>query len=165
MAALFRRDRRHPAVAFTRDHGPALLVGLGAGAVLAIALDRGLIVRRRRLLKRAGAVSRTAADRLSKRARDLRNRTRGALAVTRGRFSSDRPSDDQLEARVRSQLGHHAHHASLIETMAEDGVVTLRGEVLASELGDVIAGVRTVRGVRDVRNELSVFENEAELTR
>jgi osmotically-inducible protein OsmY len=49
--------------------------------------------------------------------------------------------------------------------MAEDGVVTLRGEVLASELGDVIAGVRTVRGVRDVRNELSVFENEAELTR
>lgn len=165
MAALFRRDRRNPALAFTRDHGPALLVGLGAGAALAIALDRGLTVRRRRIVERAGAVSRTVADRLSKRSRDLRNRTRGALAVTRGRFSSDHPSDDQLEARVRSQLGHHAHRASRIETVAEDGVVTLRGEVLASELGDVIAGVRTVRGVRDVRNELSVFENEAELTR
>ena len=66
---------------------------------------------------------------------------------------------------MRSQLGHHAHQASRIETAAADGVVTLRGEVLASELGDVIAGVRTVRGVRDVRNELSVFENETELTR
>lgn len=165
MAAFFRGDRRHPVVAYTQDHGPALLVGLGAGAALALMLDRGLTLRRRRIVERAGAVSRSTADRMSRRARDLRNRSRGVIAQTRGRLSRDQPSDDQLVARVRSQLGHHAHQASRIETQVNDGVVTLRGEVLSGELGEVIAGVRAVRGVRDVRNELSVFENEAELSR
>lgn len=165
MAALFRRDHRHPAVAFTRAHGPALLAGIGAGAALAIFLDRGLAVRRRRIVERAGAVSRTTTGRMSRKARDLRNRTRGILASTRGRLSTDTPSDDQLEARVRSQLGHHAHQASRIETEVRQGVVTLRGEVLASELGEVIAGVRAVRGVRDVSNQLAVFEDEAEFSR
>jgi len=165
MAALFRRDRRHPAVAFAQDHGPALLIGIGTGVALALFMDRGLGIRRRRVVERAGAVTRTTTERMSRKARDLRNRTRGALVATRNRLRSDRPDDDQLEARVRSQLGHHARQASRIETEATDGVVTLRGEVLATELGDVIAGVRAVRGVREVRNELAVFENEAEFSR
>lgn len=165
MAALFRRDSRHPAVALAQDHGPALLIGIGTGAVLALFLDRGLSIRRRRVIERAGAVSRSTTERVGRKARNLRNRTRGALVATRNRLTSDSPDDEQLEARVRSQLGHHAHQASRIETDAEDGVVTLRGEVLAAELGDVIAGVRSVRGVRDVHNELSVFEDEAEFSR
>ncbi len=164
MAALFRRDRRHPAVAFAQDHGPTLLIGIGTGAALALFLDRGLSVRRRRLVERATAVSRSTTERANRKARDLRNRTRGALVATRNRLVSDSPDDEQLEARVRSQLGHHARQASRIETDTEDGVVTLRGEVLSAELGDVISGVRSVRGVREVRNELSVFEDEAEFS-
>src|SRR5690606_10667340 len=78
MAALFRRDRRHPAVAFAQDHGPVLLAGVGAGAALAVFLDRGLAVRRRRVVERAGAVSRSTTGRMSRKVRDLRNRTRGA---------------------------------------------------------------------------------------
>lgn len=164
MSELFRRSRRHPVSTFTRDHGPALLAGIGAGAVLAVMVGRGL-VNRRRLMDRAGGATRTATGRMSRRARDLRNRTRGMLLETRNRFRADAPTDDQLEARVRSQLGHHSGHASRIETSADDGVVTLRGSVLAGEVGDVMAGVRGVRGVREVRNELSVFEGEEELTK
>lgn len=164
MAALFRRDRRHPAAAFAEDHGPILLAGLAAGALLTVAVGRGLRSRKQ-VMERAGGAARSATGRMSRRTRDLRNRARGALLETRNRLRSDSPGDEQLEARVRSQLGHHSSHASRIETSAEGGVVTLRGSVLADEVGDVMSGVRGVRGVREVRNELSVFEDAEELAR
>jgi len=164
MAKLFRGNQRHPVTEFTRDHGPALLAGIGAGAVLAVVVGRGL-ASRRRLMDRAGGATRTAAGRMTRRARDLRNRARGTLLETRNRLRADTPSDEQLQARVRSQLGHHADHASRIETVVSDGVVTLRGGILAGEVGDVMNGVRGVRGVREVKNELSVFEDAEELVR
>lgn len=156
--------RAHPAKAFAKEHGLTLFAAASAGAALLYLLERrrgGEL--RGGLAGRAASVSNAAAERIGKRARDLRNRTRGAIAGTRNRFTSDDPDDQTLVARVRAQLGHHVANAASIETDANDGVVTLRGPVLASELGDVLSGVRAVRGVHDVRNELDVFENANEM--
>ena len=162
MRNIFTKDRRHPVAAFAKDNRTPLLIGLGTTA--AIALVAGLGKRRRQLVAdRAGSLSRTATDRVSKRARDLRNRTRGVLAETRNRFSSEEVDDEQLEARIRSQLGHHVRHAGAITTSVQDGIATLTGDVLAAELGDALECVRRVRGVQEVRNRLSVHEDEQEL--
>ena len=162
MRNIFTRDRRHPVAAFAEDNRTPLLIGLGASA--AVALVAGIGKRRRRIVTdKAGSLSRTASDRMTKRARDLRNRTRGVLAETRNRFSSEEVDDDQLEARIRSQLGHHVRQAGAITTSVRGGVATLTGDVLAAELGDALECVRRVRGVQEVRNRLSVHEDEQEL--
>jgi osmotically-inducible protein OsmY len=68
----------------------------------------------------------------------------------------DHPDDDQLVARVRSELGHRVEHARGIEVVAEQGRVTLRGPVLSSELDEVLATTLKVRGVEAVENRLDV---------
>ncbi len=160
---LLRRDKRHPAMRMAQDSGPALLIGAAAGAALVFLFDNQGRRRRRVAAEKAGRYSRKSARLMSRRARDLRNRAQGVVAETRGRLSRESADDDKLVARVRSQLGHHTLDTGHVETVAEDGVVTLRGSALASELGDLLAAVRSVRGVREVKNELSVYEHEAEM--
>lgn len=162
---LFRRKREHPLARLARGPGGlGLLAGLGTGVALLYFFDRGNGKRRRELVaEKAGRYSRQASGKLSRRARDLRNRARGAVAEARGRLVSDHPDDDVLVARVRSQLGHHVDRAGAIDTEANDGIVTLRGSILAAELGEVLSEVRGVRGVRDVVNELAVYEHAAEM--
>ncbi|HEY0972362.1 MAG TPA: BON domain-containing protein [Gemmatimonadales bacterium] len=146
-----------------QDSGPALLIGAAAGAALMYLLDGEGRRRRKVAAEKAGRYTRKSARLMSRRARDLRNRAQGVVAETRGRFSRGSADDETLVARVRSQLGHHVARLGDVETTAEDGVVTLRGSVLANELGDMLTAVRSVRGVNDVRNELTVFEHEAEM--
>jgi osmotically-inducible protein OsmY len=133
-----------------------LLAGIGSGAALMYFLDpvRG---RRRRAMARDKTTSalNTAERELKDRGEDLRNRARGAAAELR-HAGDDHPSDDQLVARVRSELGHQVEHARAIEVTAEQGRVTLRGPVLSSELSDVLATARKVRGVEAVENRLDV---------
>ena len=133
-----------------------LLAGIGIGAALMYIFDpvRG---RRRRALARDKATSalNTAERELKGRGEDLRNRAHGAAAELRS-TGDDNPSDDQLVARVRSELGHHVEHARAIEVTAEQGRVTLRGPVLSSELNDVLATTRRVRGVDTVENQRDV---------
>jgi osmotically-inducible protein OsmY len=71
-------------------------------------------------------------------------------------MSDDHPSDEQLVARVRAELGHNVEHARAIDVVAEQGRVTLRGSVLSSELDDVLSTARKVRGVERVDNQLDV---------
>lgn len=133
-----------------------LLAGIGIGAALMYFLDPVGGGRRRALVRdqAAGAVN-SAERELTARSSDLRNRARGAAAELRN-MGDDRPSDDQLVARVRAELGHHVEHARAIDVVAEQGRVTLRGPVLSSELDDVLATARKVRGVHQVENQLDV---------
>ena len=66
------------------------------------------------------------------------------------------PTDSQLERRVRSELGHHIEHGWTIEVVADDGYVTLRGNVLQDELEDAVSTARDVQGVRKVWSEMQV---------
>jgi len=88
--------------------------------------------------------------------RDLRNRTIGTTAVVRSVFNSQPADDAVLEDRVRAALGRVVSHPASIEVESHDGVVTLKGPILAHEVEQLIACVRGVRGVRDVVDRLDV---------
>jgi osmotically-inducible protein OsmY len=133
-----------------------LLAGIGIGAALMYFLDPVGGGRRRAVVrdKATGALN-TAERELKGRGIDVRNRARGAAAELRS-MGDDHPTDEQLVARVRAELGHHVEHARAIEVVAEQGRVTLRGPVLSSELDDVLSTARKVRGVESVDNQLDV---------
>ncbi|HEY0874848.1 MAG TPA: BON domain-containing protein [Vicinamibacterales bacterium] len=137
-----------------------LLVGAGLGAALAYMLDPDTGNRRCALLRdqlvRAGRKTRGGLDAT---ARDVVNRGRGVAAVTRARLRPEHVDDDTLRERVRAKLGHVSAHPRAIDVHVQNGNVTLRGPILASEITDVLTTVSNIRGVRAVTNELDTHES------
>jgi hypothetical protein len=142
----------------TRD----VLAGAGIGAALTFMLDPSAGGRRRALVRdKAVKATRLTRDGLDATARDITNRTRGIVAATRGRFSSESVDDARVLDRVRAQLGRVCSHPRAIDVEVANCEVTLRGDILASEVDDVIASAAAVRGVRNVISELDAHENAA----
>jgi gas vesicle protein len=137
-----------------------LLVGIGIGATLAFVADPRS-GRRRRALARDQFVraSRKTRDALDATARDIANRTTGVVASARGRMTEDGVDPRRLLERVRAKLGRACSHPHAIDVEVVDGIVTLRGPILASEVDGVLATVYGVRGVREVTNALDVHES------
>jgi len=106
-------------------------------------------------LIRLGGTAKKAAGVTS---RDLKNRALGTVAEGRAALFEDGVDDSVLVERVRSKLGFVVRHPSSIAVQASAGVVTLGGPVLTDEVQQLIAGVATVRGVREVENRLDVHE-------
>lgn len=135
-------------------------LGVGVGALLTFIADPHAGRRRRALardqLVRAGRKTRDAVDAT---ARDIANRTSGVVAATRARMSNERVDDRRLVERVRAQLGHVCSHPRAIDVSASNGMVTLRGVILAGELDHVLSAVASVRGVVGVVNELEPRES------
>jgi len=88
--------------------------------------------------------------------RDMRNRARGVVAELRSRLVAADVTDDVLQERVRARLGQTVRYARSIETVVADGVVTLRGPVLADDVARVVRRVGQVPGVQAVDNRLDV---------
>lgn len=128
--------------------------------VLAMYIFDPVSGRRRRALARDKlARLRKAAQQAARvTLRDLKNRTLGTVAEGRAAFLEDRVDDSVLADRVRSKLGFLVRHPSSINVQASEGRVTLSGPVLTDELQQLIAGVASVRGVRDVENDMEVHE-------
>ena len=132
------------------------LIGAGVGAGLMFLLDPSRGARRRALVRdkfvRAAYKTRDAAGATS---RDLSNRLTGLAARTQSRLA-DEPADDSVVVeRVRAKLGRVASHPRAIDVLANDGIITLRGDVLVSEVPWIIGCVGDVAGVRQVRNEMT----------
>jgi hypothetical protein len=89
-------------------------------------------------------------------ATDLKNRALGIVAEGRARILGNHVDDTVLGERVRAKLGFLVRHPSAIEVAVNQGHVTLRGPVLADEVQQLVRGVETVRGVREVENHLEV---------
>jgi hypothetical protein len=139
-----------------RDRRLSSLLGayaLGAASMFVLDPARG---RRRRALARDRLVrgSHEAQLALASGSRDLAHRSRGWLAELRGRLRAERVDDDVLTERVRARLGRLVGHPGAIEVGAHDGVVVLRGPILADEMASLLVHVRGVRGVRAVENRL-----------
>lgn len=133
------------------------IVGALLGAGLMYLLDPQGGSRRRALITdKATHVRSRAGEPFAGRARDLQNRSRGALAEVRSRLHSDEVSDEVLEARVRSELGHAIDYAGSISVMADAGRVTLVGPVIEQDVPRVLDTVRGVRGVQEVEDRLEV---------
>ena len=137
-----------------------VLVGAGIGAAVVFILDPGRGGRRRALVRdKIVRASRLTRDGLDATARDMSNRARGIAARTRGRLWNGEVSDDTLVERVRAKLGRASSHPRGIDVLANDGVITLRGPILANEVNNVLAITRSVRGVEDVINHLQAHDS------
>ena len=139
-----------------RDRGLAWLCGLSLGAAFMYFLDPRSGRRRRARARDTGVHATNACEDAAERlARDVANRTRGTIARTRRRLVSEGLVDDErLVARVRSALGRLCSHPGPVKVEAAEGVVTLRGPILAGEAALVAAGVRGVPGVKRVESLL-----------
>ncbi|MBI2894811.1 MAG: SRPBCC family protein [Deltaproteobacteria bacterium] len=138
--------------------------GLAAGAALMYWLDP-LSGRRRR------SVARGRAEHLAREARraidvtryDLRHRARGLLEDAVGRLE-ERPIDDVvLHERVRAALGRVCSHPHSLETPVTNGIVTLRGPVLAREVREIRSRITRVPGIKAVDDRLEVFPDATDV--
>ena len=133
------------------------LLGAGIGMTLMYLLDPARGARRRSLIRdKMVRVSRKTRDAAGATARDMANRTAGVRARA-VRIATGRPVDDDvLVERVRARLGRVASHPRAIDVVARNGCVTLRGDVLATEVVPILSAVAGVRGVKDAENEMTV---------
>lgn len=145
------KDREFPTV-------PAALGGVGVLALGALGMwlfdrDRGRY-RRHQMFDRTFSFLRGAGDLARKTGKHISNRAYGAYAQTRASVRSEQLTDEQLVARVRSELGRVVGNMSNVSVSAVDGYVTLSGTILQDEIRAAEACVRGVRGVRDVNAQL-----------
>jgi hypothetical protein len=139
------------------DKGLALIGGIGLGAVLMYMLDPDRGRRRRALVRdQLEHAANVVPDAVDATVRDLSNRTRGLVAELSSMFDSEDASDEVLTERVRSKMGRAVSHPHAIAVTANQGRITLRGPVLADEIKGLLSCVSSVKGVRDVENQLEV---------
>lgn len=136
-----------------------VLAAIG-GAGLMYLLDP-VTGRRRRALARDKIVKYTSdlAEAREDAQKHIENKAQGILAETRSRLQPEEPVSDQtLIARVRSELGRAVSHPRAIRVSASQGRITLRGNILASEVNALLETVRAVSGVTEVENQLQMHE-------
>ncbi|MBN1208203.1 MAG: SRPBCC family protein [Myxococcaceae bacterium] len=128
-------------------------VGLGA-AVMYWADPRSGRSRRAHVREKALHGVHGARDGIEVVARDMAHRARGLFHRLRGRLRAEEVEDVTLEARVRSALGRVCSHPGAIQVSCRQGRVQLKGPVLMSEVKQVLARVRHVRGVQEIDDAL-----------
>lgn len=127
---------------------------LAAGATYLFDPQSG---RRRRALLRdqfTRAVRQTQ-DFFGKAGRDAQERVRGMYSESRAWWQRENLSDESLRERVLARLGRLCSHPGAIQVNREGGVLRLSGDILERELDTVLRGLRRVRGVKEIVNELS----------
>jgi uncharacterized membrane protein len=129
-----------------------------AGAALMYFYDPNRGKRRRAGLRDKTIKTYTAfTDELDKAGRDFANRTQGLVAGAKAVAS--RPDRSVLCERVKSRIGRVVSHPHAIHVTNQDGVITLNGPILESEVDDLLRTARSVSGVTGVRNQLEVHQN------
>lgn len=153
----------NPMDRFSKESKIALFIGAGLGATLMFMLDPGRGARRRALVRdKTAKVFRRSGRVIQESSQDIRHRLSGKVAEIRSK-NAPPPTNLQLEERVRAELGHNVEHARSIEVIADDGYVTLRGNVLRDELEDVLSTVRDVPGVRKVHSEMQIRSDPGDI--
>jgi hypothetical protein len=143
----------------------ALFIGGGVGAALMYLMDPAVGRRRRaKLPNQCLSQARGLQDSLDKGVRDAGNRLYGAVAETRHWLGQEDVPDSKLAERVRSKMGRYVSHAGAIEVDAHDGHVTLSGPILPDEVAGLVAAVRGVPGVRDLENNLDVYNEPGDVS-
>lgn len=138
----------------------AFFTGLGVGASVMFILDPDRGKRRRALVRdQVTHLANCSTEFVEKRSRDIRNRVSGVIADTRARFTAEPVPDEKLVDRISSKLGRYPVHQRSISVEANQGTVTLSGDTLAKELETLIGAVKSVRGVKEVVNNLVVHDS------
>lgn len=137
------------------------LLTLLAGAGLMYLFDPRAGRRRRALLRdKLEKLQNTLANQAEGLAKDAGNRGQGAAAETMRRVMPEEPVDDaMLTQRIRSEMGHYVSNPHAIDVSVEQGVVTLSGNILASEAQSFVAQVKAMKHVEKVENHLDVHQS------
>src|SRR5262245_45272534 len=102
------------------------------------------------------------ARQLEKAGRDLSHRAQGVLAEARD--FGPRPDPYVLAERVKTRIGRVVSHPHAIHVTNEDGVITVEGPVLKKEVEPLLRAVRSVSGVRQLRDRLEVHEEPGNIS-
>ncbi len=138
---------------------PSSLLAVVAGAAAAYMLDPVQGRRRRALVRdKIATASRQGREFADAASRDFRFRAQGIKSMLGGAGASAEAPDEVLVSRVRAKLGRYVSHPRAIKVGCTQGRIVLRGDVLAAELAAALAGVRSVRGVQNVIDELAIHE-------
>jgi hypothetical protein len=132
------------------------LVVAGAGLMYLLDPVRGAR-RRAELAGHVWHVLRTERALFDRARRDIVNRIRGTIdQIQRRRQAAAAPpvTDDILDLRVRSKLGHCVSHARAVLLDVVDGHVTLAGPILAHEADHLLSEIAGIRGVKEVLDAL-----------
>jgi uncharacterized membrane protein len=105
-----------------------------------------------------------ADDAIGKTSRDLSNRAQGLVAKLNSAFKCDEADDEVIAARVRSKLGRAVSHPHAIHVSVNQGRATLSGQILASEVDQLLKRIWSVRGVRSVESRLEAHEQAGNIS-
>jgi hypothetical protein len=142
----------------------SMLTTAGIGAALVYLYDPVSGNRRRAVVReRANKGIQDAQRFLEVSSRDLQNRSLGMLEEMRSRLAGQKVDDDKLVRRVASKLGHYMSRAKDVGITAEDGVVTLEGPILSTEVDAVMRMIARIPGVREVHNQMELHEASADM--
>ena len=149
----------------SRSLSGATQLGIAIGAILTGAslmylFDPRSGRRRRALL--SGQVNRGlrhTRDFAQKVRSDAENRARGLYEQSRSALNRGPITDDILAERARAALGRLSSHPGALSITCTDRVIHVSGDILSIEVKRVLHGLRNVRGVKDVVNELQVHES------
>ena len=146
------------------NKGVALVGGVGLGAALMYFFDPDRGKRRRALIRdKVESAGNKVAEKAEKMRRDLGNRAYGLVAETKSIFRHEEVSDEVLVDRVRSRLGRMPVHIGAFDITANDGTITLKGQILQDELPKVLRAARFVRGVKAIDNQFEVHPSAANI--
>jgi osmotically-inducible protein OsmY len=135
------------------------LIGLGAGALLALFADPASGKRRRAMARdKAGAYRRRSSRQVAAGGRSVRSGIQARKAQLAHRTPVERDYDDAtLTDHVRSELGRDplAHQGILVN--AQKGVIQLRGQVGSEDdIEELVKRTEEINGVLAVENLLHV---------
>ena len=135
----------------------ATVFAAGAAAMYYLDPDAG---RRRRAMTRdkSLAAGRDLQENARQAGRRMSGRARGAVSEMESAMESamdDAPvSDQKLEARIRSQLGHMVDRPGDIAVEVTDGHVVLSGTASDEEVASLTRELAGMDGVADVENRM-----------
>lgn len=134
------------------------LIGAGVGAGLMFILDPVRGKHRRSVVRdKAVRAAHRTRDAAGATRRDVANRLSGLAADASALWARDDATDRVICDRVRAELGRVSGHPGAIIVGAQNGCVTLTGDVLADDVSQILAAVANVRGVERVQDNMIVY--------
>jgi uncharacterized membrane protein len=123
-------------------------------------LDPATGRRRRAIVRdRIGSIGSDLSEVVGAAGRDGEHRSRGIGARVGSLFGRGEVSDEVLTERVRAALGRAVSHPRAIDVSTANGSVTLNGTVLERERAELLDVVCSVRGVGEIADELTGYED------
>jgi hypothetical protein len=141
-----------------------LMRGIASGVAFMYFLDPKMGARRRALLRdKVVKLFNRTSDRLENATEMATDRARGIAAETAKRFNPQPISDETLVARVRSEMGHYLLHPHAVQVTANNGHLTLTGNILAHEVPPLLTKLKGMQFVQSIDNRLQAHEEAANI--